>query len=108
MDEYAGHATGIGGKPTALDCSRAGCDRVEMRVIFNRIHHVCGECALIINSLIDCPLRFPYPDRVNKQRKHRNQTKQEMQRQIKMAEIRKGAREYSYGKNINRLIKEYK
>jgi len=90
-------------------CFGAGCDSRLVRVVFGDHYEVCGDCGLIIKTLIDCPRQNPYPDPKPAKKMSKSQSKKEMSRQIKMSKIIQGAKsDRSYDQNITKLLKKYK
>jgi hypothetical protein len=72
--------------------------------MFGRLYQVCCECALVIASITECPVKFPCPDRVIKTN-HKNQSKEAMIREIKKSKILKGAKSFRYEKDLENYIR---
>lgn len=92
--------------PKPFNCVKKCCENVVEKVIFNRIYHLCDLSAICINVMESCPLEVKIEPAV-KVKRSRSQSKAEMLRQIKMAKMRKEAREFDYTSHINNLLKKY-
>jgi hypothetical protein len=98
--------------PNPFNCFRASCDGFVTRVVEQRIYHVCGECALIINSIVSCPKEDPTcGGEIGKKKKsnYKEQSSKEMAYEIKKADFkRKYKVKSNYYQDISKLLEEYK
>lgn len=93
--------------PVAISCWRSGCEEFVSRVIEGRTLLVCGQCALVINSLLSCPKLVDLP--VSTIWSKSGQSDYAMKHQIALSKFKRKVKEdRSYESKIKRLSKKYK
>lgn len=97
-----------GSRLKPFDCHQASCECLVPRTIFDRMYHVCAMRGCTVNALCVCPkVDSPIP-KYKPEKKHKNQTKEDMKREIMKSKMIKEARTGPKKKTIEELLKEYK